>query len=143
MKYSALLNVTCLVALSLCVGLAGCDKSPQLGTVAGKVTLDGQPVKTGRIAFVSNEAAGASGMAPIQADGSYEVKIGEAKGLPAAKYKVSLLPPIQEGDVMATKPVSQGPPFDVPKKYLNADQSGLTIEVKAGENPPFNFDLQK
>jgi hypothetical protein len=45
---------SCLVALASCLlaGLAGCDRGPAVGTVTGKITVDGQPVDGGLIRMV-------------------------------------------------------------------------------------------
>jgi hypothetical protein len=64
--------------------------------------------------------------------------------VPLGKYQVSLAPPpladsrMKPGGVLPTPSEIPG----LPKKYLDSQKSGLTAEVKEGENE-FNFDLKK
>ena len=41
----------CLTGLALSMSLAGCGNSPPLGTVSGRVTLDGQPLAETTVEF--------------------------------------------------------------------------------------------
>ena len=63
-------------ALAVAIGLsvAGCSTSdqPQLGTVHGKVTLDGQPL-AGAIVVFSPVAEGRQSFAETNAEGEYEL----------------------------------------------------------------------
>jgi hypothetical protein len=59
----------------------GCGGSHGKGTVSGTVTLDGQPLPAGKIAFVPAQGAGVS--ADIKEDGTYT-----ATDVPAGEIKV-------------------------------------------------------
>ncbi len=88
--------------------------------VTGKITLGGKPLPGGEIAMVG--ADGLTHRGTIQADGTYQVK-----NLAPGTFKVAV-----RGD----KDVP------VPKQYADPGTSGLTYEVRAG-NQAFDIVLQK
>jgi hypothetical protein len=127
--------------------LVGCsEKGPARGPVKGRVTMGKQPV-SGATVFFENAEAGVAMNAPLDADGNYEVKSYQGVGLPVGTYKVAVLP----GGVMTAdeqgpkaheaKAKRPKPSVEIPEKYHKTASSGFTIEVKEGDNPPFNFDL--
>lgn len=132
------------VALPL-ASLFGCADqgvSQSRGNVGGEVKLNGEPVTAGRISFAS-VPPGTTGMATLQADGTYQVKMHDGDGLPVGEYQVNFLPPINDvafGALEDPAP-SASQEFKIPEKYRTAKSSGLTISVTEGENSPFNFDL--
>jgi hypothetical protein len=123
----------CVVGLFL---LAGCGRSA--ATVSGKVTLDGQPLTKGEIAFYPGEN-GALVLGSIDGNGNYTLSTGTAKGLAPGKYQVTIV----ANDVLepTQKFASPVPKLITPAKYSTASTSGLTAEVTAGSNTK-NFDLK-
>jgi hypothetical protein len=117
-----------------------------LGTVHGRVTLQGKPVAAGTITF-DNSAEGVALSASIGPDGSYRMKSYEGDGLPVGKYRVTILP--QPFVVHHRTPFDPPPPApatptelaDIPQKYRDADTTSLTAAVAPGENGPFDFNL--
>ncbi len=141
------------ILLSAAALLAGCSGASELprGTVRGRVTLAGKPLAGATVVF-ENRAVGVAQSATLDDDGRYEFLNYAAGGLPAASYKVtvssgrSMLP---GEEIPRLSPVAKGPvtppkraPTAVPDKYAKAESSGLSAEVKAGDNPPFDFDLK-
>ena len=117
--------------------VTGCGSSgpPRSAKAAGQVTFNSQPVAEGEIYFVAAEK-GYSAKSSLDAQGKYQV----AAGLPPASYKVFITPPR-----ITTPPMpGQAPPetkaFVVPDKYQTETTSGLTADVKAGDNK-FDFPL--
>jgi hypothetical protein len=79
--------------------IAGCAKS---GTVAGKASVDGQPVNGGSVSFLGADVelgTRNSSTGNIQADGSYEVR-----DVPVGPTKVCIIPPITTGVGPAVRP---------------------------------------
>ncbi len=117
-------SVWLLVAAVMLCGCGGSGK-PE-GSVAGKVTYNGNPVTSGTVNFLSTAGVGAQ--APIN-NGTYQVNGPLATG----EYSVYVAPPLPTPQPPGTKPAPP-PKFEVPAKYRDAKQSGLKVTVKAGRN---------
>ncbi|WP_435016479.1 hypothetical protein TA3x_004045 [Tundrisphaera sp. TA3] len=131
--------------IAVCLALAGCTTdesgdSLDREAVSGKVTLDGQPLDSAVIQFIStdpNSQGGTSG--PIKA-GAYE--FGTDRGPVAGSYKVaisSVEPTVEEAEPPPPGEVPKPKPDRIPKKY-NV-QTTLTAEIKAGESNAIDFAL--
>ena len=118
--------------------IVGCGPSgpPPSAKAKGVVTHEDKPVTEGEIYFVAAEK-GWSANASLNAEGKYEI----TSGIPPATYKVFITPP------RITKPpmLGEAPPeaksSGIPAKYQSETTSGLTAQVKAGDNT-FDFKLQ-
>lgn len=117
-----------LAGLALLATCAGCGQSgPATAPVKGKVTLDGQPLKTGRVITLPEAGRGANSL--IAADGTFELStFGERDGATLGKHKIG---------VVAYEATGSGPESGngrslVPERYNNPETSNLTIDVKAG-----------
>lgn len=125
----------CIAILLLAIG---CNRGPETGTVRGKVSFKGQPVKEGRLTF-SNLTEGGAAEALLNADGTYAV----ANGVPLGEYIVEINPLTVIVDTDPGKsppaPVEKKAP-DIPHKYRQQGKTPLKAAVKAGENE-FNFEL--
>ncbi|MCC6494027.1 MAG: hypothetical protein IT424_13515 [Pirellulales bacterium] len=120
-----------LVAALACV-VAGCGRSPQAdpkrAAVSGVVTFRGKPLPAGTISFESANSPMASS-ALIDAGGKYSTD-----RVPIGACKVSV----------STSSVRYGNPgayVAIPEKYGDVATSGLTTDIKAGENENVNFQL--
>jgi len=119
-----------LVLLKLVI-VVGCGQpgAPKTAGASGQVTLQGQPVTTGQIYFVAAEK-GFSANGSLGADGKYEI----SSNLPPANYKVFFTPPRAANAPMPGKPSVETKVFELPSQYLNETTSGMSAEVKAGDN---------
>ena len=72
-----------------CVALGGCGGAYD-ATVKGVVTLDGNPVTAGAVAFIPS-AGGSLGYARTDRAGRYEVFTGNESGLPSGEYGVTVV----------------------------------------------------
>jgi hypothetical protein len=137
-KSCILIFVTPLL-LSGCGGAGDVDYGP-LGTVSGKVTFQGAPLAEGQI-LIEKQGGGGSGGAEIQPDGTYKV-VDTKGGVSVGTYNVSIVPPTVEKDLGPNTPPTQEPKemANLPKKYHTFETSGLTVEIKEGENTK-DFDL--
>jgi hypothetical protein len=127
---------------------AGCSSK---GTVSGKVTVNDEPVRRGTITFTAASDKPWASSVPIGEDGSYTVinappgpvkitvasansnprlgaKFKDRKGSAAKDENTDDMPPSVRNRL---RPGPAGP--SVPKKYNDAETSGLTYEVKPGK----------
>ena len=111
------------------VAFAGCNA--RTGSISGTVTVDGVPIGNGSVTIVGEQGTPAS--ASIVA-GEYRV---EKVPIGPARIAVRSLPP---PSMMAPPPKAgsgDGPAAStfepLPDRYLTPEQSGLSLEVVAGE----------
>lgn len=121
----------------LCV--VGCGGTYD-ATVSGEVTLDGNKVTRGTVAYIP-VASGPPAFASIDSDGSYSVRTGRESGLPIGEYQVTVTanePPA------APQTASGGPPPPgkpiTPLWYRVKESSGLKYTVAGGHNE-INLEL--
>jgi hypothetical protein len=154
----------CAWGLAACLSLLallGCSKSagPEFAPVTGRVTFNGQPLAAGTIHFVPDESQATSGpmsTGVVQADGSFSLRgPGMHVGAIVGNHRVYLTVPVLDFTptpvVIAGEVVVQDPARgdaastvpQVPKRYLQADTSGWTASVVAGEANEFDFDITK
>jgi len=132
--------------------MTGCgeSKDPRF-PVRGQVTMGGQPVADATIIFESKEL-GVSQSATTDAEGKYDFATYNSTGLPPGSYKVTVssgrfLKPGEEtllvsADKKGAALAPKKPVGAIPDKYSKVESSGLSAEVKAGENRSFDFDLK-
>src|SRR6187399_2895331 len=63
-----------LVCYVLMLAGAGCNRGPAMGKISGEVTMDGQPLKEGRILFTPEDGQGQTGGDTIK-DGKFLVEV--------------------------------------------------------------------
>ncbi len=133
---STRLLLGCLVA-ALLFTTSGCG-GPEIAPVSGKITVGGQPVGRGSVTFMPDQDKGTSGkvaVGDIQSDGSYSLRTFDTDdGALVGHHRVIISGRgLEDAENMAPDP-------NIPPRYANPAQSGLTAEVKSGSNP-INFDL--
>lgn len=127
-------------ALLLAVALIGCgggeDDAParEFADVTGKVTYNGEPLKSGKVMF--QPPTGAVVVGDIQPDGTYAMKAVIGQNVVTIESREG-----QTGEMSADRPESrQQPKSNIPDKY-STPASGLSFSVQEGSNTA-NFDLQ-
>jgi hypothetical protein len=126
---------------ALLVTVAGCSKklpaNPKVYLVAGKVTLNGEPVRGGAVHFDCAESSSYDGSGTIGANGTYSAGafVGQ-KGLVPGEYKVWIEPYAR-----GVHGPLEGAPTTIPSQYQSPSSSGLTYAVKSEENT-FNIELK-
>ncbi len=127
----------CVIALGVgiltCAAGCGGDDS-KFGDVEGIVKLDGQPVPAGKVFFQPAAGRGATGA--IQPDGTFTLETeGESSGALIGEHRVAVVA-FQSGKGGRPDPTAPRTPMKalVPERYLAAGTSGLTFEVKPGDN---------
>jgi hypothetical protein len=149
-----LVSLFAFLGLTIMSGCGGEDDIGKRYSVSGKVTYKGEPVPKGIVTFTPEDSkSGRPAAATIQSDGSYTLTTlptSPGDGALPGNYLVSIA--ASDVDISATqgKPggmyrvdiITKAPRKDfVPRKYGNANKSGLKAEVKAETNR-FDFDLQ-
>jgi hypothetical protein len=133
----------CLAVASLAMAAAsGCG--PSKASVTGTVTYSGQPLPSGTITFASEAGAKPVKASPIT-DGKYTITDFIAG---PAKVTVLTTPPPSGGGkpppgapaIAVPTTAAPGKYVPIPAKYNNPQQSGLSYDVKGGEQTK-NFDL--
>ncbi len=123
----------------VCVGLVGFLALSGCGgafdaTASGVVTLDGNAVPRGNVAFYPT-SGGPAAYALITENGRYVVQTGRENGLPSGDYQVSVtaneLPARERGDRGGPPPPGKA---ITPVWYASKETSGLTVTVKPGRN---------
>jgi hypothetical protein len=127
------LSAVCCVALGGCGGGGG--QSITRVPVSGKVTLDGAPVTSGQVSLVpvTKDASGLVSAGQIT-NGEYKIFTGGKEGAPPGKYKVTVTPSMVPVD-------GKMPAMGWNKKFMDSNQSTLSVEVKA-DAPPGAYDLK-
>jgi hypothetical protein len=133
--YPALLHVPLLAALA---GCGGGDSN--LAHVEGVVRVNGQPLAAGRVVFQPMQA-GLNALGRINPDGTFTLTTKETNGALIGEHKVAII--AAQAPAERPDPSAGLPPLKwlAPERYAAVGTSGLTCEVKAGDNYP-EFDLK-
>lgn len=118
------------LGLAVCLSwVAGCGASGKpTGTVAGKVTLHGQPLTAGSV-LLTNTASGIGASAPLDETGNYQL----ATPVPTGAYDVAIQPPPAPPPEQIS-PAKSLPKSPIPDKFLDPKTSGLKATINAGKN---------
>lgn len=132
------------------LAFTGCG--PPTADLTGKITYQGKPVVYGSVVVI--DASGTTKSGTIQPDGSYRidnvrvgsVKVAVSSPPPPGTPAVGKQDPRDTSDKPPEPPPPPAPPeviknwVQLPNKYGDPTQSGLTGEAKSGE--PLNFELK-
>jgi len=124
------------VALMSALAATGCGSSgPTMGRVSGTVTYKGKPIDKGTVTFISTDGERPNATGSIN-DGSYTLQTTEpGDGAVAGEYKIAVSDIDSSlGNTELPGMPHKAPKSALPKKYMNADTSGLTAKVEAGSN---------
>ena len=130
--------------------MPGCGKAKRdRAVVTGKVTYNGEPLRFGTVIFEPGSGQFATGA--IQPDGTFQMETrGEGEGAPVGKCKVRFVcssnqdPSAQAAAAKTGRMQGEGLSMGrslIPKKYLSSATSGITVDVKPGDNKPLVFEL--
>ncbi|WP_157606011.1 hypothetical protein [Schlesneria paludicola] len=127
----------CLGVTLLLFALAGCGRSEvELGSVSGRVTLDGQPLRGVFIVFQPDNRKPA--LALLDSDGKFTLRYNvKHVGTVVGKQGIYLKKPLSDQlDEVRQAGIDEPSPF--PKKF---EQIFETVDVKSGRNH-FNLELK-
>jgi hypothetical protein len=131
------------VALTLIVVVAGCSRGPETAPARGTVFYNDQPMPYGSIMFQPERGQPATGQ--IDSSGAFEMATfepGDGATVGIQKVRVncysSQAPGEQAKPVLGERSIGA---LLIPQHYTSFDTSGLTADVKSGENEPFEFRM--
>ena len=128
MRIGAVLGASLVLAF---FGGCGSDRM-RTAVVLGKVTYKDKPVPNGTVMFVPEKGPPATG--EIQADGTYRLKTeGHGDGAILGKHAV-IIAALEDMSKRLPEERTPLPAPIIPAKYERTVTSGLTADVKAGEN---------
>lgn len=127
------------VSLLVLVTVSGCGGTYD-ATVSGAVTLDGNAVPRGTVAY-HPAGGGPAAYSPIQENGEYSLRTGREAGLPPGDYQVT----VTSNEVPAQLESKDGRPMPpgkaiTPLWYRSKETSGLRYNVVSGANE-INLEL--
>lgn len=138
----------CGLSVTFVIFLCGCGSSAPKVTriiVRGTVTVDGKPTEGVTLAFYGPKETAASGTVVTQADGSYEIMFDSHAG--EGNYRVTAMKSTIRGTTtegideyqlqLAGSTANQ-----LPGRYSDPNNSGLTVALQAGVNEGKNFALK-
>ena len=130
------LYVLVLLLMITAIGCSGGGVSLPTAPVVGTVTYRGKPLNAGRIIFFhpSGQAVGAN----IAADGSFRLAAFQGKN----QVAVELFGPRRPNPIPDGRPRMLPGPSLIPDRYTDSRTSGLTLNVKPGENSRAEFTLK-
>jgi hypothetical protein len=129
----------CFFALSALCFISCQQKSTALYHVSGKVSYKGVSLQSGIIVFSPDTNRGETGkvaFSKIESDGSYTLHTGDAAGVTAGWYRVTVAALGGPTANLESPPVSL-----VPDKYRDPLLSQLQCEVKANRDNHLDFNL--
>ncbi len=140
-EHSHVMLKSCLLLLSV-AALVGCSKQsklPPLAPASGIVTVDGEPLEMGSIAFVPDKIQGTKGpmgYGTIGKGGRYYITTAKEEGALVGHHLVRIVADVEYDPVTNTPPRTLVHP-----RYTKETTSELEVEVKAGEENEFDFAL--
>jgi len=136
------IRILILALLIIAPSCGSSDLSYEKGAIKGTVTLNGEPLASGKIRFVpAVDTVGKITVAEIK-DGQYEFDMERCPAL--GTHKIEIIATRKTGKKIPIPDEPEGTMRDETEQYLPASyntNSRLTLEVKAGDNQG-NFDLK-
>lgn len=125
--------------------LAGCGSGEEgytgpVGSVSGTVTLDGSPIAANvsfinaKEGFTATSAAGSDGSFTLNRNGSSEIPVGTYQVAVTEPPGAEMTPEQEMEAAMKSEDGSFKTTKIIPAKYSSPASSGLSFEVKEGEN---------
>lgn len=128
--------------------LSGCiGEKVETGTVQGKVTYNGKPLKFGSVMLQPASGGGKAATGKVQSDGTFKLSTKGTEGIEGVhvgthRIRITCFPAQNPNFNQSSKGELALGKSLIPTKYNNFGASGLTTEVVAGENVPLILDLK-
>lgn len=124
----------------LCI--AGCGGDSNLTKVSGTVTMDGEPVGPGTVAFAPVDPTGVLASGNVDEEGKFVMSTSNpGDGVRPGEYRVSItiVKEPAHGDARGNIIPAT---YLTPERYMNPATSGFTATVEAGKSLDVNYDLK-
>jgi hypothetical protein len=135
MRSTNSLYLLVLVPLGL-FACSGCGKrQDHFAPVHGTIFYRKEPLKGGTIVFAPDADRGGHGpmaRAEIKPDGTYTLSTGPDNGCVPGWHRIT---------IMGSEQATQGTPLALPRKFCDPEMSGLSREVKSGEDNAIDLYL--
>jgi hypothetical protein len=136
-----LLSCLPLVIAALCVLSAGCSDRPKMAKVKGTVTLDGKPLPAGTVTFETKGVRPATAKV-VNGEITEVTTFDLNDGAPVGQHRVAVAASEDTAAAVAANPGEMKAPKGnymvgkslIPTAYNDPATSGLTAEIKSGEN---------
>lgn len=134
--------IAAMVCLLYLAGCSGSDATAikNLVPVSGSITLEDEPLESGTVFFVPEQAGGQPASGQISNGKFTMLTTVDAKGVVAGKYLVR----IESRDTPEPSPKDLYPkpgPSLIPEKFTDPKTSGLMVDVESGM-PAINWNLK-
>lgn len=152
MKHPGSLLVAGLLLLtaSLLVGCSSDFDYGPTGTVSGRLTMNGKPLKAGTQVVFMHPEKGYAAFGSTDPEGKFQITSWNDGNLPVGPYRVMIQPPAGEINPDTATPeqlldnpelAEAVPEAEFPFKYRQTSTSGLSYNVEQGPNT-FEIDLE-
>jgi hypothetical protein len=137
---SAIVRSLALLSILLVAGCGPSGNEKPTAVVRGKITYKSKPVETGTIQFIPDNM-GPTAMGAIKKDGTYELSTyREGDGATIGTHKVAIAAKEEQTNFEGNAAMTDGKRL-IPDKYFLEVTSGLTADVKFGQENVFDFEL--
>jgi hypothetical protein len=123
---------------------SGCDHATEpLAIVRGKVSYKGTLLRTGTIVFTPDTLRGTTGpmaRSEIQPDGTYALQTNGLPGATAGWHRVTVMA-LEAGLAISPDGNLIMPRSLLPEKYRDPELSGLSCQVRGGQENRLDIDL--
>lgn len=147
--------IRCGFAFLVLVCVVGCSGDDRVAPVTGVVTLDDKPIAEASVTFMPKEG-GRPAFGVTDAEGKYELTtFEEGDGALIGNHVVTILAVDEKVSDKATAAAEEHGSLSefmapqakqkwiIPERYSEKDTSGLSFDVKPGENNQADFPLTK
>lgn len=123
----------------------GCGRQapPASATVRGQVLFQGQPLSGGLVVFSPDPDRGGIGKparGELDANGEFQLKLGDASAIPPGWYRVAIAPPATT--LPAIGEANRLNRLAFPPALTRPDKSGLVREVRPATENVFTFAVE-
>ena len=133
-----------LTALILLQLVSGCEMGTEgLASVRGKVTYKGVALSAGTIVFTPDALRGTTGSmarSEIRKDGTYVLQTNSLQGATVGWHRVTVMAMELRPMIGADRDLLM-PRSLLPEKYRDPELSGLSCQIRGGQDNCIDFDL--